>query len=81
MDNRVASISIIVEDSSCAARINELLHTVSQYIVGRMGIPYREKNISIINVVMDAPQDVINGVSGRLGKLNGVTAKTTYSKR
>ena len=81
MDKRVASISIIVEDSACAAHINELLHTVSQYIVGRMGIPYREKNISIIIVVMDAPQDVINGVSGRLGKLEGVTAKTAYSKR
>lgn len=81
MDKRVASISIIVEDTAGAAKINELLHTVAPYIVGRMGIPYREKNISIINVVMDAPQDIINGVSGRLGKLEGVTAKTTYAKR
>ncbi|HCA04743.1 MAG TPA: iron-only hydrogenase system regulator [Ruminococcaceae bacterium] len=81
MEKRVASVSIIVEDPSSSAEINGILHTASEYIVGRMGIPYREKNISIINVVMDAPQDVISGVSGRLGRLPGVTAKTAYSKK
>lgn len=81
MEKRVALISIIVEDPDGASRINEILHTASQYIVGRMGIPYREKNISIISVVIDAPQDVINNVSGRLGRLSGVTAKTMYSKK
>lgn len=81
MEKRVALISIIVEDPDGASQINEILHTASQYIVGRMGIPYREKNISIISVVIDAPQDVINNVSGRLGRLSGVTAKTMYSKK
>ena len=81
MEKRVALISIIVEDPDGASRINEILHTASRYIVGRMGIPYREKNISIISVVIDAPQDVINNVSGRLGRLSGVTAKTMYSKK
>lgn len=81
MDKRVASVSIIVEDSERAAEINGILHTASEYIVGRMGIPYREKDISIISVVMDAPQDIINNVSGKLGRLRGVTAKTAYAKK
>ncbi len=81
MDKRVASVSIIVEDAECASEINDILHTASEYIVGRMGIPYREKNISIISVVMDAPQDVISNVSGRLGRLSGVTVKTAYAKK
>lgn len=81
METRVASVSVIVEDPERAAEINEILHTASDYIVGRMGIPYREKNISIISVVIDAPQDVINNVSGRLGRLPGVTAKTAYAKK
>ena len=74
-------ISIIIENPEAADQINRLLHDVSQYVVGRMGIPYREKNISIISVVIDAPQDVINTVSGKLGRLQGVTAKTMYSKK
>ncbi|MED9969302.1 MAG: TM1266 family iron-only hydrogenase system putative regulator [Ruminococcus sp.] len=81
MDKRVASVSIIVEDPERAAEINRILHTAADYIVGRMGIPYREKNISIISVVMDAPQDIINNVSGKLGRLQGVTAKTAYAKK
>lgn len=81
METRVASVSVIVEDPERAAEINEILHTASDYIVGRMGIPYREKNISIISVVIDAPQDVINNVSGRIGRLPGVTAKTAYAKK
>lgn len=81
MEKRVALISIIIENPEAADQINRLLHDVSQYVVGRMGIPYREKNISIISVVIDAPQDVINTVSGKLGRLQGVTAKTMYSKK
>ncbi len=81
MDKIVASVSIIVEDAERASEINDILHTASEYIVGRMGIPYREKNISIISVVMDAPQDVISNVSGRLGRLSGVTVKTAYAKK
>ncbi len=74
-------ISIIIENPEAADQINRILHDVSSFVVGRMGIPYREKNISIISVVIDAPQDVINSVSGRLGRLQGVTAKTMYSKK
>ena len=62
------------------ARLNDLLHEYGDYVIGRMGIPYRERNINIISVAIDAPQDVINTLSGRLGKLSGVSAKATYSK-
>lgn len=80
MEKRVAVISIIVEDVKQVNQINEILHSAADYIIGRMGIPYREKNISIISVVVDADMNVINYVSGRLGRLSGVTAKTAYSK-
>ena len=80
-ETRVASVSIIVEEPDSAAQINEILHTASDYIVGRMGVPYREKNISIISVVIDAPNDVISNVSGKLGRLRGVTVKTAYAKK
>ena len=80
-DTRVAVISIIVEEPGCVPAINEILHTAAESIIGRMGIPYREKNISIISVVVDAPQDVISNISGRLGRLSGATVKTAYSKK
>lgn len=80
-NTRVAVIGIIVEDPDRAADINEILHLYSEYIIGRMGIPYREKNISIISVVIDAEPDIINQVSGRLGRVPGVTVKTAYSKK
>lgn len=79
-NTRVAVISIIVENPDSAAKINEILHSASDFIIGRMGIPYREKNISIISVVIDAELNTINQVSGRLGRLQGVTVKTIYSK-
>ncbi len=79
-EKRVAVISIIVEQPDCVIQINEILHSASDYIIGRMGIPYREKNISIISIVIDAPLNVINNVSGRLGRVQGATAKTAYSK-
>ena len=80
-DARVAVISIIVEEPGCVPAINEILHAAADSLIGRMGIPYREKNISIISVVVDAPQDVISNISGRLGRLSGATVKTAYSKK
>ena len=78
--NRVVVISIIVEESERVSEINDILHSSSDFIIGRMGIPYREKNISIISIVIDAPMEIINSVSGKLGRLSGVTVKTAYSK-
>lgn len=80
METRIAIIGIIVEDREEAAHINELLHAFSRYVVGRMGMPYPSKNISIISVIVDAPTDVISKLSGQLGMLPGVSVKTTYSK-
>ncbi|MDO4747697.1 MAG: iron-only hydrogenase system regulator [Eubacteriales bacterium] len=79
MDKRIAVISIIVEKSDSTEKLNSILHEASDYIIGRMGIPYREKNVSIISVVIDAPQDVISALSGKIGSLDGVNAKTEYS--
>ncbi len=79
-DTRVAIIGVIVENRANAERINELLHEYGKYIVGRMGMPYEKKGISIICVVIDAPETVISALSGKLGLLNGVSIKTTYSK-
>ena len=79
MTTRVGVISIIVEDETSVGALNELLHSYGEYIVGRMGIPYREKNINIISVAVDAPMNVINNISGKIGKLSGVSAKTAYS--
>ncbi|MBQ2212359.1 MAG: iron-only hydrogenase system regulator, partial [Ruminococcus sp.] len=70
-NTRVAVISIVVENPECVTAINGILHDYSDYIIGRMGIPYREKNISIISVVIDAEPDVINRVSGKLGRIDG----------
>ena len=79
MQTRVAVMSIIVENPDSVKDLNELLHTFSDYIIGRMGIPYREKNISIISVAVDAPQNEISALSGKIGKLRGVSIKTAYS--
>ena len=78
-ENRVAVIAIIVEDMNSAAEVNAILHEFGEYIIGRMGLPYRERRISIINIVLDAPMDKINTVAGKLGRLNGVTAKSVCS--
>ena len=80
METRVALISIIVEDPDAASQINTLLHAYRQFIIGRMGIPYAAKNISIISIAMDAPMDAISALSGKLGALQGVSTKTVYSK-
>ena len=79
METRVAVISIIIEDYENAEAVNQILHENGDYIIGRMGIPYREKNINIISVAVDAPMNVINNISGKIGKLSGVSAKTAYS--
>ena len=79
MSTRVAVISIIVENMDSVERVNQLLHQSSRYILGRMGIPYRQKGISLISVALDAPQDVISALSGSIGRLPGVSAKTAYS--
>jgi len=78
-DTRVAVMSIIVENNESVEAINSLLHENGRYIIGRMGIPYREKKVSIISIVLDAPQDTISALSGRIGKLSGVSVKTAYS--
>ena len=81
LENRVALIGIIVEDREAASRINGLLHEFGEYIIGRMGIPYREKQMNIISVVLDAPQSKVSALSGKLGMIPGVSSKCTYSKR
>ena len=80
MVTRVAIIGIIVEDDDSVEKLNHILHDYGKYIIGRMGLPYREKGISIISIAVDAPQDIISALSGKLGKLSGVSTKATYSK-
>lgn len=80
METRIAALSIIVENPDSVGKLNNLLHEYGSYIIGRMGIPYQKRNISIISIVMDAPNDVISALSGKLGMLPEVTAKTAYSK-
>ena len=79
MENRVAVMSIIVENSDAAEKINAILHDHGEYIIGRMGIPYRQRRISIISVALDAPQNVISAIAGKIGGLEGVSVKTAYS--
>ena len=80
MENRVAMVSIVVEEYDAAEKVNALLHEYGAYIIGRMGIPYRARNISLISVAMDAPGDVISALSGKLGMIRGVSSKTVYAK-
>lgn len=79
METRVAVMSIIVEDADSVEPLNALLHEYGQYIIGRMGLPYRERNISIISIAIDAPQDAISALAGKVGKLGGVSVKTAFS--
>ena len=79
MDNRIAMLSIVVEDDSRSNELNDILHQYSQYIIGRMGIPYRPKGINIISIALDAPQEKISALSGGIGRLPGVSVKTVYS--
>lgn len=80
MDTRVAILAIVVEERDKAEELNHVLHEYGKYIIGRMGIPYEKRGISLISVAVDAPQDVISAMSGKIGSIEGVTAKAVYSK-
>ena len=80
MSTRVAVVAIIIEKEEAAEGVNNILHAYRRYIIGRMGIPYREKGINIISVAIDAPEPEITALSGRIGRLDGVSTKTAYSK-
>ncbi len=79
MDTRVAVISIIVENDGATDEINRLLSGFSDYVIGRMGVPYKERRLRLISVAVDAPQDKIAALSGRIGSLSGVSVKTAYA--
>ena len=79
MQTRVAVIGIIVEKEENVETLNKILHEYGKHIIGRMGLPYREKGINIISIAIDAPQDVISALTGKMGRIQGVTAKTAYS--
>ena len=80
METRVALIGIIVEQESSAAALNALLHEYGGYIIGRMGIPYKEKNVSVLSVALDAPVEITNALTGKLGKIEGVSVKALFGK-
>ena len=80
METRVAVMSIIVEDTSQVETLNNILHEYREHIIGRVGLPYRPKKINIISIALDAPQDIISALSGRVGNLEGVSVKTAFSK-
>ena len=80
METRVAVVALIVENADSVNLVNSILHEYAEHIIGRMGLPYRPKGMNIISIVMDAPHDVISALSGKLGRLDGVGAKTLYSK-
>lgn len=79
MGTRVALIGIIVSDRGAADKLNGILHEYGDYIIGRMGIPYREKGINVISIAVDAPQDVVSALAGRIGKLDDVSCKTSFA--
>ena len=79
METHVAVLAIIVREGTAVTALNDLLHQYGAYIVGRMGVPYRQRGVNIISVALDAPQDIISALSGKLGRLPGVTAKTVYA--
>lgn len=80
METRVALIGIVIENYESAEKLNRILHEYGEYVIGRMGIPYREKNMNIISLAVDAPMDIISTISGKLGMLPGVSTKTIYAK-
>ena len=79
METRVAVMSILVEDPNAVEKLNAVLHTYGEYIIGRMGIPYRKRNVNIISIALDAPQNTISALAGKIGSLQGVSVKTAYS--
>lgn len=81
MEKRVAVLGIIIEDIASAPKVNEVLHEYSEFIIGRMGLPYREKDLNVISVVVDAPMDAINALSGKVGRIDGVSAKAVCATK
>ena len=79
-ENRIAVVSILVSDRGASEKINALLSEYGEWILGRMGIPYKEKNVSVLSVVMDAPVEVTNGLTGKLGRIGGVSVKALFGK-
>ena len=79
METRVAVLAIIVKESASVAALNDFLHQYGDFIIGRMGIPYRQRGVNVISVARDAPADVISALSGKIGRLPGITAKTVYA--
>lgn len=80
METRVATLGVIVDQSADTEALNAILHDFREYIIGRMGIPYRQKGMNIICLVVDAPQDEINSLTGKVGSLEGVNAKACYAQ-
>ncbi len=80
-ETRIVVIGIIVEDKNMVGEINQLLHEYGEFIIGRMGLPYEKKGVNIISLIVDAPMDKISALSGKLGRLPGISAKALYSKR
>ena len=80
MENRIAVMAIIVEDVDSVEKLNAVLHDYGSYIVGRMGIPYRDRGVNVVSIVIDAPQDVTAALSGKIGNISGISVKTAYSK-
>lgn len=81
METRIAVMGVIVENVLSVEALNSLLHEYRAYIIGRMGIPYKDKGISVVSIALDAPQDVISALAGRVGKLDGISVKTAYSNK
>ena len=79
METRIAVIGIVVESEESVEQLNEILHEYREYIIGRMGIPYRQKGLNIISIAVDAPQDAISALSGKVGRMQGVSSKTAYA--
>ena len=79
METRVAVMAIIVRERTSVESLNGLLHQYGRYIIGRMGVPYRQRGVNVISVALDAPQDIISALSGKIGRLEGITAKTVYA--
>lgn len=80
METRVAILGIVVENPDSVIKLNDILHDFSKYIIGRMGVPYKERGISLISIMVDGPADEISSLSGKIGQLDGITAKAVYSK-
>ncbi|MCL1951614.1 MAG: iron-only hydrogenase system regulator [Oscillospiraceae bacterium] len=80
METRVAIVAVIVENAESVSEVNRILHEYADSVIGRMGLPYRQRSMNVISVVVDAPHDAISALSGKIGRLEGVSAKTVYSK-